>query len=471
MLSEKTRKAIFIVISAFMLAAPALTTDIKRNQISEMDNRQLYEFPELKMGGFRSSLENYLSDRVGFRDRLITFYQVFCDRAFHVLEHPFYVYGKDGHVMTMWDLTTYQNRDVSQEYVDNLAGYLKSISNFCKSRGSMFLFYLCPNKETIYPEFCPDGYNINSQLGRTEQILEKLEVNGVPYLYPKDLFMKLKDTEQIYNKKYDAGHWNMKGTFYGQKEAVAYLNRMFPAMGELEETEFLVGTEQMDYLISSRFHIDEPVPTYTIKETEAEEEPEIFEKLVLADANMYHTYFRSKVQSEVKKPRILIFGDSYFGGVAPFYLNHCSELLLLHSNNMVNADYYISIYQPDIIIYEAVERVLQKEGTLDDVRISKKLCTLENYEQQQYKIEELRIEEEILVFDKNSRDSEYVTFEGNVGDTVADGKTVAVAAVVNEREYFSVFNESSGVFQFTFRKTDLLAGVNIDFYRIYDSDY
>lgn len=470
---KKIRQVIFITVTAFILVLPALKTNVKRNQISTMDNRQLSEFPELKMGGFRSSLENYLSDRIGFREELITFYQVFCDKAFHVLEHPLYVYGKEGHIMTMWDLVTYQHQDVSAKYVDNLTEYLKSLNDFCKKQGSEFLFYLCPNKETIYPEFCPDGYRVNDQPNRSERILEKLKGNEVPFLYPKDMFLELKNTEQIYNKKYDAGHWNMKGSFYGQREVLKYFNKTFPQMKKLEENEFVVSTNQMDYLHNSRFRIDEQTPVYKIKETSAIEDPGIFEKLVLADSDMFHYHYKSNNPADADKPRVLIYGDSYFQTAAPFYLNHCSELLLLHSHNMVYTDYCISVYQPDIVIFEAVERVLQKEGFIDDTRVSRRFYTLEDYERQQYKKEELAIEENCFVFDKKSWNDEYVKFEGNVGNEMGDKQTqiVMVAAVVNEKEYFSIFNQSSGSFQFTFRKEDLLDDQDITFYKIYSEKF
>ncbi len=266
--------------------------------------------------------------------------------------------------------------DVSETYINNLVENLKSLKNFCKEQGSEFLFYLCSNKETIYPEFCPDGYHVNEQPNRSERILEKLADNGVLFLYPKNLFMELKNTEQIYNKKYDAGHWNMRGSFYGQKEVVSYFNKLFPKMKNLEETEFSISENKMEYLINSHFRIDEQVPLYQIKETSAVEDFTIFENVILGDMNMYHFHYKSDAPDDAEKPKILIYGDSYFQTVAPFYFNHCSELLLLHSHNMVNADYHISTYQPDIVIFEAVERVLQQARYIDDARVSRRFYTL-----------------------------------------------------------------------------------------------
>lgn len=467
---KKILQSVFIMVTVLMILTPAFTMNVRKNQVSSMDNRQLNEFPEFAAGGgFRASMENYLSDRIGFREYMITWYQTFCDRVFHVLEHPLYSYGKDGYVMAVsWDLTTYQHRDTSEDYVNNLAAYVKNISDFCKEQGSEFLFYLCPNKETIYPEYCDESFHVKNQPNRSEQIIKKLESENLPYIYPKTSFVQLKETEQLYNKKHDAGHWNAKGCFYGQKEAIAYLNKIFPEMGELEESEFSVSTQNIEYLINSRFRINEQVPVYELKETSAMEDVAIFENLTLADPDMYHYHYKSEDSSDAKKPKILIYGDSYFGESAKYYLNHCSELLLLHSHNMKFADYCISTYQPDIVIFEAVERVLQTSGFIDDSRVSKRFYSLNGYEQLNYKKEELQLDEEIIIFDKGSKSSGYVTFEGNVRDAVKGSETPAVmtAAVVNGKEYMSVFDEKTQDFQFLFQKSDLQEAKDIVFYRI-----
>ena len=139
------KKILFLAVSALLLLVPMLTTNIKSNQISELDNAYLAEFPALQFNDFRYSLEKNVEDRIGFRAEMITAYQVFCDRTFQKLVHPAYTYGKDGYIYTL-DLNTYQHLYVSGEYVEDFSDYVRSLSDLCRSRGIEFLFYLCPNK-------------------------------------------------------------------------------------------------------------------------------------------------------------------------------------------------------------------------------------------------------------------------------------------------------------------------------------
>lgn len=58
------------------------------------------------------------------------------------------------------------------------------------------------------------------------------------------------------------------------------------------------------------------------------------------------------------QPKILILGDSYFGDIAPFFVGHFSEVTLMHVTNMYGFHRYLDEFSPDIVIIEAVERVL-----------------------------------------------------------------------------------------------------------------
>lgn len=123
---KRISKILFLAVSAMLLVVPMLTTNLKPNQVSEFDNRNLKEFPALQINGFRSGVEGYVSDRIGFRTEMITIYQKFCDIAFHKLVHPSYVYGKGEYIMSPWDLVTYQHLDADTTYIENYTDYLKS---------------------------------------------------------------------------------------------------------------------------------------------------------------------------------------------------------------------------------------------------------------------------------------------------------------------------------------------------------
>lgn len=107
---KKIESIIFIAVVLIVISIPGVFTNTQPNQTSQMDNRMLQEFPGSESEEFQKDVELYLSDRVGFRENLITLYQILCDKVFSKLVYPLYEYGKDGHVMMNYDLTTYQHR-------------------------------------------------------------------------------------------------------------------------------------------------------------------------------------------------------------------------------------------------------------------------------------------------------------------------------------------------------------------------
>lgn len=452
---KKVESVIFITITAMMVSLPALLTNTKSNQISEMDNRMLQEFPQALTMEYPQEIEVYLEDRIGFREQMITLYQNLSDTMFQKLEHPLYMYGKEGHVMTNWDLVTYQHLDADHNYVTNMAEYLKSFRDFCENEECQFLFFLCPNKETIYPEFFPDGYNVKDQPSRSDLLIDELTEKEVPFIYPRELFIELKNKEQLYNEKYDAGHWNDRGCYYGNREIIRYLNTQFPNVGLLSEEEFDLVEITKKYLINSYFEINERIPAYMLKETAWTEQQDVFDHILLTVPTREHQYY--KTMSNTTMPRILIFCDSFFGDAAKFYANHSSELMLMHHMNMDNAEYYITLFQPDIVIVEVAERGLQESTSgIDDERVKKRFTTESRQEE---------ITDKIKIISIDVGSDEFVTFHGMITDTEGVEEGAKLKAVLGQEEYYAW--RDGDTFVFTFRRRDLNPDVQIRFYKCF----
>lgn len=48
---KKILQSVFIMVTVLMILTPAFTMNVRKNQVSSMDNRQLNEFPEFAAGG------------------------------------------------------------------------------------------------------------------------------------------------------------------------------------------------------------------------------------------------------------------------------------------------------------------------------------------------------------------------------------------------------------------------------------
>ena len=108
---------IFVCVVLLIFICPGMFTNTKSNQKSAIDNRMLAEFPTDCQNYWNEAVENYLEDRVGFRNMFITGYQISMDKLFHIFARAGYSYGRNGEIYSVEDSATYQHRDVEDEYI------------------------------------------------------------------------------------------------------------------------------------------------------------------------------------------------------------------------------------------------------------------------------------------------------------------------------------------------------------------
>ena len=360
-------KKFFLAFAFFMTVIPTIFTNTKHDVTSDIDNRTLREFP-MPGFGFMEGLNNYVNDRIGFRDEAITAYQIINDRLFHYLAHPLYEYGKDGWIMTRgWDDIQTFHLDLEEGFADRLALFMKQKQQFCNEKGADFMFLLIPNKETVYPEYLSDGYNIIDQESKSEKIIHALEKEKVPNLYILPKFNDLKDEMQLYNVKNDAGHWNETGMFYGNVELYDFLIKNFdPSIMPINTDEFIVGTDTDRYLLQSRFPINEPRPYFKnkIEDYKTPETDQFLERVGDMGLERMPVYVVNDKLPEA--PRLLVFGDSYFGHEMKFLGNHFSSVCYVHSLEISHFNELVESFGPDIVIIEATERVVGPDEEIYD---------------------------------------------------------------------------------------------------------
>ncbi len=349
---------IFLVIIIFLTIIPAVTINTKTQVRSLIDNKYLEEFPEVNKD-FISGLNLYVNDRIGFRNESIYIYQLICDRAFDYLAHPLYEYGKEKWIMTDdWDPVQEFHLDVDDDFVNDYADFIDEARNISLNKGADFLFLLIPNKETVYPEYISAGYNIKEQATKSDKITSAFDERDIPYIYFFDSFMRLKDDIQLYNKKFDSGHWNQNGCFRANMEIYDYLIENFDSdIEKIDIDEYIVKEENQKYLDQSNFVINEKIPVYELKKTEYKTLTHGFWE---DDPNMTFSHAPQLTvnNSLPDAPRLLVFGDSYFGDEMKYLGNHFSSVCIIHTNELAYYRRIVDMFDPDIVIIEATERVI-----------------------------------------------------------------------------------------------------------------
>lgn len=343
-----------ILCFALIIAVPLAFMNHKAKQVSTIDNRNLTELPDTmatRIG--RAQFASYLEDRIGFRSQMITADTVLNDTLFHVMEHPTYTYGKDDWVF----LKIPYEWSVNYQYLDAYCYLVEAMMDYCEERGITFQYWLNPSKMRIYDAYMPDG--VHMKWAEADQLLKTLEQRQIPYTWTADCLKRASEETLVYNKQYDAGHWNDTGAFLGNQELVQDLIERGVEIEPLEEEAFSKREETYRTLPVSYFPISDTTIKYERKNPEAEVDHSYDETVELDEA--HPEFIRYVNEQKPDAPKLLLFRGSYMDGREYFLSDTFSELTAVESyGNIRNFRYYIDLFQPDIVVFECAEYVINE---------------------------------------------------------------------------------------------------------------
>lgn len=346
-------RKIFIGLFFTLLAIPIICFNRKEHVISHIDNRELRENPfETENGeNIADSIEAYVEDRIGLRDEMIEVYTSWNNTLFHEMVHPTYVYGKDGYVFFKpTDKMNYQ------EYHIVFAQMVAKLQSYCEERNASFLFVFEPSKMSVLREKLPEGYCYNNDW--VSQFLKELDKLGVHYIDNTQLMCeKEAEGEVVFNKVYDAGHWNDLGAFYGVNHILEALSEQQSGIHINKKSEFEIGTKKETSLLVSEFKIDEDVPVFTRKETIIDKTEEYDAQVERNEQFPYFEYVENPKREAEGAPKVLVFQGSYMNEYgAKFFENSFGQYIAVHNyQNVMNMDYYFKLFQPECVIFEVTE--------------------------------------------------------------------------------------------------------------------
>lgn len=355
-MGKKIRRIIIIVFAVFLLL-PVLTFNWKENVVSEIDNRELTNNPFGKNAeeftDLSTEITSYVQDRIGFRDQMILGYTVLNDKLFHKMVHPTYDYGKDGYVFFKGGQNVRFN-----EYHTEMAKYIKTLQDSCDEKGVPFVFVFNPAKTTVFSDKLREG--IHYDAGWVEEFLGLLDAYGVNYVDNTPLLIEKRNNgEMIFNKVYNAGHWNDLGAFYGCNAILENLKEYYPDLHINTKSEYSIEDRLNTSLMVSQFPIHEYEPVFEPKSNVKDISSE-YRDLELDEQYRTFGYYVNGKRKEEGAPRALCFQGSYMNGMGyKFLQNSFGEYIYIHAyQNILNFDYYYDIFQPDCVIFETAEYTL-----------------------------------------------------------------------------------------------------------------
>ena len=352
----KVLRVLTIICFALVILIPTLIFNLEEDAISVIDNRKLAVNPfsaeAAGNGDLTESIENYVGDRIGLRDEMILAYTVLNDKIFGKMIHPSYVYGKDEYVFS-GGLTVYP---CYGEFHETFADMVLKIQDYCRERDIPFVFVFNPAKPAILTEYIPQGMNYDREW--VDLFLRALDKRGINYIDNTEILReKTAEGEKVFNKKYDANHWNDLGALYGTNQILQVIKKDIPEVHVNEEEELTFGEMRQTTLPVSEFPIDEMVPNIEINMSYESIAEEYREELALNPNFQGFNYCINSERIEEGSPRALVFQGSYMNGFGSKYLiNGFGEYIAVHDyQNVIDFPYYFNIFKPDCVVFEVAE--------------------------------------------------------------------------------------------------------------------
>ena len=333
-----------------IILVPIATMNLKENQVSEIDNRALTNFADIKNSDIKdiaNNIEGYIEDRIGFRDKMVSTYTIGMDRLFNDMVHPSYQYGEEGYIFAKLSAETFNS-----EFQEVFSSFIADFEKYCTDRGIKFLYAAEPSKPIVYNEYLPEGFNYTNK--NFEYFLSLLEEKNVNFLYTGEALIEAKDTTQVYDKKFDAGHWNETGALIGMSAILDRLNSLDSRVAPFDINKFEKVEHKNTTLPVSYFPIDETTIHYNLINNNSRAVTDYKDEIKIS--NQHKTFVHYKNDNNKDAPKILVFAGSYFNSKDKFLTESFSEYVKVHNyHNVINYDYYINLFNPDIILFESTE--------------------------------------------------------------------------------------------------------------------
>ena len=353
----KRIKNVFNIIFIILLLIPLFFFNWKKDYISEIDNRKLSEFPSLAQinSDTFKNISNFFKDRLGFREDMITLYTNVHKNLLNTLVHPSYIYGKDNYVF--FDLYQKSFTDHTEHFVQSL----NEVAKYIESRGAKFYVVLNPEKTSVYTEKLPEGVHYNRLW--LDTLEEKLTESNINWIDNVDVLKEKSKSEMVYTKQYDAGHWNDTGAFYGTNNILEFISKDFPNVHPHSKDDFTITEENRQYLPTSKIEVNELVPVYSLKETNVEDLTGKYDLFINRDSQQNHfSYFKNNTEAANDLPKALVFQGSYLNGREKYLEDRFKEYIAIHNyQNIFDIDYYMNLFQPDIVIFEVAEYTIHDQ--------------------------------------------------------------------------------------------------------------
>lgn len=333
---------------------------LKDREFSEMENRNLRQFPELswssiKNGTFTLEFEKYFDDQLPLKDELVTL-KTDADRLLmHDLQNGVY-FGKDGYY-----LQDYKQND---KQIETNVGYINEFLDFCPDTNISFM--LVPNSISVMSDKLPSAAATEDQNKTIEKVRDSLDKRIKFYCPMDELKTAVSDGTQAYYKT--DHHWTSDGARAAFDGFMKFLGEEpLKAEYSCREINDFLGTlyskapSNFTEKDTMKFYTDKNNSlsvnyTFTDKTTDT-----LFDSSFEDKKDKYSTYLGGnfplveiKSSGAQQNKKVLILKDSYANCAMPYFTSMYSDV------SVIDLRYYHDPSKPTVSQYV-------KQNNIDEV--------------------------------------------------------------------------------------------------------
>jgi hypothetical protein len=338
------------------------TPFFSQKEHKSQENRTLAPFPNLNVNIWKipGPYTTYYNDHFPYRNELSRLDNLLKIKLFNTSPRPDNVQiGKEDWLFCADHevRAAYQNIErYTPEQLEGIGRKLERTARLLKQEGIDFYVMIPPMKHSIYPEYLPPTLRKRPGQNKREQVMAYLtEHASVQLIDPYPLLMQLKDTARIYYK--NDTHWNQLGAFRVYQEMISVMAKNHPQLKPLELDQFEVSRrigydgDLLAMLNVENVFFGKPyklTPKFTRKSGDAQNGQAI-------GTEQSYLYYEADSSSDL---RLLVYRDS-FGEYLRRHLAEHFSYTGFSWDFRINPE-RIKQAQPDIVVYEVVERFIDR---------------------------------------------------------------------------------------------------------------
>ena len=342
----KLRDALLLSIFFILIVMPAVEMRLRLLQVENTEKRAIARFEWSSIINYHD-FRDYFNYNFGFRDLLIRWNSVIKHKLFSVPAVPQVILGRNGWLyyysekandgISMNDymgLALYTNDELSE-----IRRNVEEQRDWLKDRGIAYMIVVCPNKQSIYPEYLPDAIKEMHGKTRLDQAMEYLtEHSDFQMIDVRDKLLEAKLEYDVYYKT--DTHWNSYGGFIAYKEIVKHLSTYFSGIAPAEISRYKIirepnnGEGDLALMLAINGYVE--------------------------DENIKLESRDPQLLPKRRVPCAIIYHDSFAVALAPHFVQSFERVVVRpHKRRLGCIDpKLIEEERPDVVILELVERYM-----------------------------------------------------------------------------------------------------------------